>query len=61
MLEKMKKINLILLLAAGFSIPPKLEGLSNKRSLGSKIANKLARILHKNYSKLTDYLSGCFA
>ena len=38
-----------------------LEGLSNKRSQGSKIANKLARIsLHKNYSKVTDYLSGCF-
>ena len=38
-----------------------LEGLSNKRSQGSKIANKLARIsLHRNYSKVTDYLSGCF-
>ncbi len=61
MLEEIKKNKYDIVVGSRFLNTSKLEGLSNKRSLGSKIANKLARIsLHKNYSKLTDYLSGCF-
>ncbi len=61
MLEEINKNKLDVVIGSRFLNNSKLEGLSNKRSLGSKIANKLARIsLHKNYSKLTDYLSGCF-
>ena len=61
MLEKIKKNKSDIVIGSRFLNDSKLEGLSNKRSLGSKIANKLARIsLHKNYTKLTDYLSGCF-
>jgi len=61
MLEKIKKNKYDMVIGSRFLNASKLEGLSNKRSLGSKIANKLARIsLHKNYTKLTDYLSGCF-
>ena len=61
MLEEIKKNKSDIIIGSRFLNTSKLEGLSNKRSLGSKIANKLARIsLHKNYSKLTDYLSGCF-
>ena len=61
MLEEIKKNKYDIVIGSRFLNNSKLEGLSNKRSLGSKIANKLARIsLHRNYSKLTDYLSGCF-
>ena len=61
MLEEIKKNKSDIVIGSRFLNASKLEGLSNKRSLGSKIANQLARIsLHKNYSKLTDYLSGCF-
>ena len=61
MLEKIKKNKSDIVIGSRFLNASKLEGLSNKRSLGSNIANKLARIsLNKNYSKLTDYLSGCF-
>ena len=61
MLEQIKLNKSDIVIGSRFLNTSKLEGLSNKRSNGSKIANKLARIsLHKNYSKLTDYLSGCF-
>ena len=61
MLDEIKNNNFDIVIGSRFLDTSKLEGLSNQRSLGSKIANKLARIsLHKNYSKLTDYLSGCF-
>ncbi len=61
MLEKIRKNKSDIVIGSRFLHASKLEGLSNKRSLGSKIANKFARIsLNKNYSKLTDYLSGCF-
>ena len=61
MLKEIKKNKSDIVIGSRFLNNSKLEGLSNKRSLGSKIANKLARIsLHRNYSKLTDYLSGCF-
>ena len=50
-----------IIIASRFLNSSRLEGLSNKRSLGSKIANRVACFsLHKNYSTLTDYLSGCF-
>tara|TARA_B100000900_G_scaffold259673_1_gene221322 strand:- start:121 stop:1212 length:1092 start_codon:yes stop_codon:yes gene_type:complete len=50
-----------LIIGSRFLNTSRLEGLSNKRSLGSKIANKLARFsLPKNYVLITDYLSGCF-
>ena len=61
MLEQIRKSKSDIVIGSRFLNNSRLEGLSNKRSLGSKIANKLARIsLHKNFSKLTDYLSGCF-
>ncbi len=61
MLEEIKKNKSDIIIGSRFLNTSTLEGLSNKRSLGSKIANKFARIsLHRNYSKLTDYLSGCF-
>ena len=61
MLEEIEKNKYDIVIGSRFLNTSKIEGLSNERSLGSKIANKLARVsLHKNYSKLTDYLSGCF-
>ena len=61
MLEKIKKNQCDIVIGSRFLNTSKLEGLSNERSLGSKFANKMARLsLHKEYSKLTDYLSGCF-
>ncbi len=50
-----------LIIGSRFLNDSKLVGLSDKRSLGSKIANKFARFsLPSNYSQITDYLSGCF-
>ena len=61
MLEDIKKNKSDIVIGSRFLNASKLEGLSNKRSFGSKFANKLARIsLHRNYSGITDYLSGCF-
>ena len=61
MIEEIKKNKSDIIIGSRFHKSAKLEGLSNRRGLGSKIANKFARIsLHNNYSKLTDYLSGCF-
>ena len=61
MLDVINKKKSDIVIGSRFLKSSKLEGLSNKRSLGSKISNKMARIsLHRNYSKLTDYLSGCF-
>ena len=61
MIDEIKKNKSDIVIGSRFLPSSKLEGLSKKRSLGSKIANKVASIsLNKNYSKLTDYLSGCF-
>ena len=61
MLDVINKKKSDIVIGSRFLNTSKLEGLSNKRTLGSNISNKLARIsLHRNYSKLTDYLSGCF-
>ncbi len=61
MLEEIKRNKSDIVIGSRFLHKSKLEGLSNERSIGSKIANKIARVsLHKKYSKLTDYLSGCF-
>ena len=61
MLMEIKQNKSDIIIGSRFLYNSKQEGLSNKRSLGSKIANKLARIsLHRNYANLTDYLSGCF-
>ena len=61
MLEEMQRSKYDIVIGSRFLNNSKLEGLSNERSLGSKIANKMSRIsLHKRYSHLTDYLSGCF-
>ena len=50
-----------LLIASRFLNSSKLEGLSKKRSLGSKCANNLSRLsLSSNYSQITDFMSGCF-
>ncbi len=61
MLKEIREKKSDIVIGSRFLNTSKLEGLSKKRSLGSKIANQLARLsLHRNYSKLTDYLSGCF-
>tara|TARA_B100000965_G_scaffold403154_1_gene430636 strand:- start:105 stop:1196 length:1092 start_codon:yes stop_codon:yes gene_type:complete len=61
LINKIKESNSDMVIASRFLDPSLLRGLSGKRSLGSKLANKAARIsLSKNYSNLTDYLSGCF-
>ena len=61
MINEIKNNKNDIVIGSRFLSTSSLEGLSNGRSLGSKIANKVARIsLDKNYSKLTDYLSGCF-
>ena len=50
-----------LVIGSRFLSSSNLVGLSNQRSLGSKIANKVARFsLPTNYSHISDYLSGCF-
>ena len=61
MLKEIKDSQSDLVIGSRFLSSSNLEGLSNKRSLGSKIANKGARFsLPSNYSSITDYLSGCF-
>ena len=61
MINEIKNSQSDLVIGSRFLSSSNLEGLSNQRSLGSKIANKVARLsLPKNYSPLTDYLSGCF-
>ncbi len=61
MLDVINKKKSDIVIGSRFLNKSKIEGLSSKRTLGSNISNKLARIsLHRNYSKLTDYLSGCF-
>ena len=61
MLGEIQRNKSDIVIGSRFLHKSKLEGLSNERSIGSKIANKIARVsLHKKYSKLTDYLSGCF-
>ena len=61
MINKIKNKKTDIVIGSRFLSSSKLEGLSNKRSLGSQLANKVARFsLHNNYSQVTDYLSGCF-
>ena len=61
MIKEIKNSESDLVIGSRFLSSSNLEGLSNKRSLGSKIANKVARFsLPSNYSSITDYLSGCF-
>ncbi len=59
--HEIKASNSDVVIASRFLEASELKGLSEKRSLGSKLANRAARIsLSKKYSNLTDYLSGCF-
>tara|TARA_B100000941_G_C28506200_1_gene557477 strand:+ start:929 stop:2020 length:1092 start_codon:yes stop_codon:yes gene_type:complete len=61
MINEIKNSKYDLVIGSRFLSSSNLEGLSNKRSLGSKIANKFARFsLPNNYSPITDFLSGCF-
>ena len=61
MINTIKKNKAAIVIGSRFLNSSTLEGLSKKRSLGSKFANKIASVsLPKNYSNLTDYLSGCF-
>ncbi len=61
MINEIKNKKTDIVIGSRFLSSSKLEGLSNKRSLGSQLANKVARFsLHNNYSQVTDYLSGCF-
>ena len=61
MLDEIKNSQSDLVIGSRFLSSSNLEGLSNKRSLGSKIANKVACLsLPAKYSQITDYLSGCF-
>ena len=61
MLDVINKKKSDIVIGSRFLNKSKIEGLSNKRTLGSNISNKLARLsLHRNYSKLTDYLIQIF-
>ena len=61
MISEIMNNNSDLVIGSRFLSSSNLKGLSNRRSLGSKIANKVARFsLPSNYSFITDYLSGCF-
>ena len=61
MINEIKFSHSDLVIGSRFLSSSNLEGLSIQRSFGSKIANKAARLsLPNNYSKITDYLSGCF-
>ena len=61
LINKIQETNLDMVVASRFLDSSQIKGLSNKRSLGSKIANIVSRTsLSSNYQHLTDYLSGCF-
>ena len=61
MINKIKKGKYDLVIGSRFLTSSSLEGLSFRRSFGSKMANKFARFsLPNNYISITDYLSGCF-
>ena len=61
MINEIRNSKSDLVIGSRFLSSSNLVGLSNKRSLGSKIANKVARFsLPNRYSFITDYLSGCF-
>ena len=56
-----EETNADMVIASRFLDSSQIKGLSDTRSLGSKLANIAARIsLSSNYANLTDYLSGCF-
>tara|TARA_Y100001968_G_scaffold327362_1_gene372250 strand:+ start:5562 stop:6656 length:1095 start_codon:yes stop_codon:yes gene_type:complete len=61
LINKIKESKADIVIASRFLDVSLLKGLSDKRSLGSKLANRAARIsLSRKYANLTDYLSGCF-
>ncbi len=61
LINKIKETNSDIVIASRFLDSSLIQGLSDQRSLGSKVANTAARIsLSSNYHHLTDYLSGCF-
>ncbi len=56
----LRKNKLDLVLGSRFLARSSIQGLSQRRTGGSSMANRLARFsLHKNYRQLTDYMSGC--
>ncbi len=60
--NKLTNRNLDLVAGSRFYNGSEILGLSRRRTSGSSIANKLARIsLPKQYKHLTDYMSGCLA
>ena len=61
LVTEIRESNADIVIASRFLNQSLLSGLSEKRSLGSKLANRAARIsLSSKYQNLTDYLSGCF-
>ena len=61
LIKKIKETQADIVIASRFLDSSKINGLSDQRSLGSKLANIAARIsLSSKYVFLTDYLSGCF-
>ena len=51
-----------LVIGSRFLVNSEIRGLSNRRTNGSTVANRLARwSLHQNYNQLTDYMSGFMA
>ncbi len=61
LINEIKANNVDIVIGSRFLDSSLLKGLSEKRSLGSKLANSAARIsLPSKYAYLTDYLSGCF-
>ena len=60
MINRIKKNKVAIIIGSRFLNSSRLEGLSKKRSIGSKVANKIASpSLPKKNSKQTDHLRGC--
>ena len=60
--RELKSNNFDLVVGSRFSLNSEIQGLSQRRTDGSTIANHLARFsLPSQYEHITDYMSGCFA
>ena len=58
--EKLSLQNLDIVSGSRFLSNSSIKGLSQNRTKGSQLANKAAKLsLSQNYSKLSDYMSGC--
>ena len=61
MMKEIAKEDCDLVIGSRFLESSKLDGLSERRSIGSQTANMISRLsLPRKYFHITDYLSGCF-